>query len=207
MEDQHNDLIEEIQNLPRISASEDFSERVMKKVLSVRPTVMDRIRAILLRPHHNALMDPRGILSSPKTKAECSFTFILTAAFYLVIGVILMSGLKASVSDLTLNEWIRTQPQFIILSAFWLFSLGMIILFDGRLALIGAKGGTLLFVLATLVHSLLYTVSSSLPAKYMSILLSTTATLIGILLYYNLSGFSKSRTKAVGNHRRPLKNA
>ncbi len=207
MEDQYNDLIEEIQNLPRISASENFSDRVMNKVLSVRPTVMDRIRTTLLRPRYNTLVDPHGIFSSPKTKAECSFTFILTAAFYLVIGVVLMSGLKASASDLTLNEWIRTQPQFIILSAIWLFGLGMIILLDGRLALIGAKGGTLLFILATLVHSLLYTVSPSLPAKYMSILVSTTATLIGILLYYNLSGFSKSRTKAAGDLRRPLKNA
>lgn len=207
MEDRYSDLIKEISNLPRVSASEDFSDRVMKQVLAVRPTVLDRIRAILLRPRHNALVDPRGIVSSPKTKAECSFSFILTAAFYLVIGVVLMSGLKASASDLTLNEWIRTQPQFIILSAIWLFGLGMIILFDGRLALIGAKGGTLLFVLATLVHSLLYTASPSLPAKYMSILLSTTATLIGILLYYNVSGFSKSRTKAAGTLRHPFKNA
>jgi hypothetical protein len=206
MEEDYTDLIKSITSLPRISASDDFSDKVMTKVRSIRPTVLDRIRMILLRPR-NAHVDVHGILSSPRTKTECSFCYILTAAFYLVMGLVLMSGFKAAANDLTLNQWIQTQPQFILASAVWLFGLGFMLLFDGRLAVLGAKGGTLLYILATLAYGFLFTASSSVPAKYMSIVLSTTATLMGLILYYNLSGFMKTRTKATGNHQRVLRNS
>jgi hypothetical protein len=193
LKEEHHDLITKISSLPHISTSEDFTGRVMSKITAERATVLGRIGTFFMHPRH-AHIDVRGILSSPQTKAECSFCYILTAAFYLVMGLVLMIGLKAASSDLTLNQWIRTQPQFIMATSFWLFGLGLVLLLDGRLAILGAKGGTLLYIVATLGYSLLFPASNSLPAKYMSVVLSTTATLMGLLLYHHLSAFAKTRS-------------
>jgi len=76
---------------------------------------------------------------------ECAFYFFITGFFYLIMGLVLMSGFKIS-SNMTAVDWIRLQPQVTLGIAIWLFALGAVLMADGRSIVRLARLGTLFYI-------------------------------------------------------------
>ncbi|MGD0278177.1 MAG: hypothetical protein ABSC11_02595 [Smithella sp.] len=78
------------------------------------------------------------------TKKECAFYFLLTGFFYLVLGVILMLGLRPPAVWLH-NGWLSFQPLFGLIIAVELALLGMTVYTNGDISVRFVRAGTLIY--------------------------------------------------------------
>jgi hypothetical protein len=99
------------------------------------------------------------------------------------MGIILMAGLKAISSGITVASWIALQPIFTLGSAIWLLSLGILLVLDGKIAVKIAQYGTLLYIFFTVFNGILMRPYLRVPhADVFVIGFVATGALMGIML-------------------------
>lgn len=186
MKPQDAKIIQSISSLPRIEASEDFTRKVMVRVLEEKLSFTDRVWRYFLW-NRGPINQYAGILSTPKTAKECAVCYVLTSTFYLVLGVVLMAGLHFVAADVFVNHGILFLPWLSFFVAIWLLGLAVMMISGGHRAIVMVKTGTILFIGFILGGGALLVSSAWSPAAYMSLAMSLTAVFMGILLYHQLS--------------------
>lgn len=183
---QNDEIVQLISSLPRAEISADFTRRVMVQVIDEKLSFTDRVLRYLLW-NRGPINQYAGILSKPKTAKECAVCYVLTSAFYLVFGVVLMAGLHFAAADVFVNHGILFLPWLSFFVAIWLLGLAVVMISGGHRAIVMAKTGTILFIGFILGGGALLVTSYWSPATYMSLAMSLTAVFMGLLLYHQLS--------------------
>lgn len=133
------------------------------------------------------------------TKAECVFYFLLTAFFYLILGLIMLIELPVP-AVLNNNGWLFFQPLFGILLALELTAIGIVLYKKGDAAVRYARMGTLLYAALILLNFWIGAINIQIPAAILFVaIFSITglgiAFLLGLAIYQYHSGtfFSEVR--------------
>jgi len=192
MKNAFKEILDQIAATPSIAPPENFTENVMRHILHDQPGLVERFRQILLRPD-GSMFAPRGFLSPASTRGECAFYYIIAGTFYLVLGLVLMVGLRGGNGEITLTPWSRIQPQLMIAAAFWLFGLGGILFLSGRTKMEVAKIATVIYILLVFLSGAVMITLYRMPVLMASsALFVISGVILGILLYQNISIFQKS---------------
>ena len=176
----------------RIEVPDDFTNRVMQKVHKERLSITTRLFRYLLW-NRWGIKPLAGIAAKPKTNEDCAVCYGLTGAFYWFLGVVLLAGLRFLGADVMINGGIRMLPWMSILAGTWLLGLAVIMMIGGQRAVMRAKAGTALFIVAVMAAILPFMKSAWSPATYLSVMLSLTAAFMGGLLYFQVKAFSKEK--------------
>ena len=159
----------------------DLTARIMAVVATQPVGRLDKLKQFLLQPRQAANLDPR----------ECSICFMVTGAFYLVLGAVLLAGLKFLGPGVVLNQWLRLLPWFGFLAALWFFGLAAAMIQGGQRAVAGIKAGTMLFIVAVLACIPLFLGAIRSPARYLPAAMLLMAASMGFLLYCQVTAFSR----------------
>lgn len=191
------EIIKYIKSMSRIDVPGDFTQRVMARVLEKNDSFLKRILRVLLR-HRGEWNRFGGIVTSPRTREECAVSYGLSGVYYLVLGIVLLVGLKALSAEMIVgykSNSIHMLSWFSLSAAAWLLGLALVMFFGGQRALAGAKAGTLLFVAAVLASMLVFVQYLWFPVMFVSIAVFLSAVFMGVLLYYQISIFKDYNDK------------
>jgi len=173
-----HDLIHMMENVPPKQPPEGFTANVMARL----PERKANVRQFSLRQLFGApdfATDITIDFRSSVTKMECAFYFLLTGFFYLVLGIILMLGLKQLTTGLPFASWLKIQTVFYLLEAFCLMVLGAILYIDGTISVRIARIGTALYAVLAITNGLTGAISTHFPA---AIFFSTTFAVGGVIM-------------------------
>jgi len=119
---------------------------------------------------------------NPVTKTECSFYFLLTGFFYLVLGLILMLGLPLP-GGLHHPEWLTIQPLIGLLLAAELIAMGIAVYTNGESAVRFVRVGVVLYAILIILNGLVGTLYIHVPvAIFFAATFSMTGLGMAILL-------------------------
>jgi hypothetical protein len=189
--DDFSDIIKKIAAAPSADLPSDFTAKVMTRVLKEPRGVLDRFWQIIPFPQ-SRMFSSAGCLSPSATKGECAFCYILTGCFYAIMGGYLLSRLGDIDGPQIITNWIMLQPFFIIVTSLWLFGLGTFLYFAGRPVTPYIKIGSLIFIAAFLLNGLFSNNLPSLIVSFFTVLLNSTAVIMGLILYKNVSVYASN---------------
>lgn len=177
------DLTEIMRNAPRQEPPEGFTARVMERIPDGKPSARRSLWSRIFRDPVFTTSLTFGFRGAV-TKSECAFYFLLTGFFYLVLGCILMFGLRRF-AGFVQPAWLSLQPLFGILLAIGLCALGFLLYTDGQGALRTARIGTALYGVLILLNGSIGALWAQLPvALFFAVIFSATglgmAALLGI---------------------------
>jgi hypothetical protein len=161
---------------PAVETPTGLEERIMNRVRAHRPSPWRVFGDALLRPR-KVSFHPLNALRSPVSGQECSFYFIMVGAFYAILGMILMVGLRRLGESLVTLGWVRWQPQIALATALCMVAMGIYLLKDGRLALSVARIGALIYLGFGFLNGIIVPLEWDIPV---SALVSMLSTLIGV---------------------------
>lgn len=176
------DIIGKIKKQKTIDPPESFTDNVMRRLPDQYPGIILAAASVF---HHlyNQALAPAGDQSNGLTRRECSFYFFITGFFYLIIGIILMMGLREIGSSMTAMEWIKLQSHLTIGAAIWFLALGAVLMMGGSNGMKIAKYGTLLYIYIAVVNGTFMRLSLHVPFSGMFIIgFVATNAFMGILL-------------------------
>jgi hypothetical protein len=173
------DLMEIMGKAPRQESPEGFTARVMAR-LPEQAVRRFSLRWLCRTPAFTT--DLTLGFQRPVTKKECAFYFLLTGFFYLVLGFIMLFGLKRF-SGLLHPGWLAVQPLFGLLLAMGLAVLGLVLYTDGRAAVRVARIGTLLYAALILLNGSIGAFWTQLPvAVFFAAIFSVTGLGMAVFL-------------------------
>ena len=196
--EEYKNLIQLMRTAPKLNAPQDLTERVIKALpeLSLQS---GRMATFWHRLIYRSAYTRDGQQS---TASESSICFLLTGSFYLVLGAVLMAGLKFMGENLTNTPWIRLLPWFSFFAAFWFFGLAAIMIIGSQRAVAGVKAGTMIFIIAVLAGIPLFVNIARSPFMYLSVEMLLVAASMGLLLYYQVTVFAKEKNGKNENNRK-----
>jgi len=192
------DLTGIMENTSPMQPSEDFTAKVMARLPEEK---VPRRRLLLKQLFGNSAFPTNLTLGfrNPVTKTECSFYFLLTGFFYLILGLILLSGLLLS-GGLRYPEWLTIQPLIGLLLAAELIVLGIAVYTSGESAVRFARIGMILYAVLVILNGLVGALYIRIPiVVFFAAIFSITGLGITILLriavdnYYPENVFSEVR--------------
>ncbi len=145
------DLTEMMAKVPRQEPPEGFTAKVMAR-LSEEKIAAERFSFWRMLGVPILATNLAGGFRRPVAKTECAFYFILTGFFFLVLGLILISGLQKLTVATPVAGWLTMQPLFSLLAAFGLLALGLAIYLDGIIALRLARVALFIFAVMVIVN-------------------------------------------------------
>jgi hypothetical protein len=151
--DKHQYIIDRIKAVRAIQPPASFTDNIMKQLPDRYPMIL--YIGSFAYQLYNLAMAPDGDNKSGLTYKECSFYFIITGLFYLVIGVIMAIGLHGISSGIDAMGWINLQPKINIGVALGLLAFGALLIVDGNLGVKAARFGTLIYLFFVLINGLL----------------------------------------------------
>jgi hypothetical protein len=146
-----DDLIQLMEKTPRVAPPADFTRKVMTR-LSDEKIPAGRFSFWRMLGVPILATNLAGGFRRPVAKTECAFYFILTGFFFLVLGLILISGLQKLTVATPVAGWLTMQPLFSLLAAFGLLALGLAIYLDGIIALRLARVALFIFAVMVIVN-------------------------------------------------------
>jgi hypothetical protein len=152
--DKHQDLIDLIKSMPPIEPPDHLTPRVMGR-LAAEQGIWIRAKHALLNPSWAGMQSRWAQIPPASNTKECSFYFFVTGFFYLIMGIVLMTGFKTIGPSMAAMEWITLQPHLTIAAATWLLALGMVLMMDGSTAIKIARYGTLFYIFFTVFNGIL----------------------------------------------------
>ncbi|GAB6267955.1 MAG: hypothetical protein STSR0002_06960 [Smithella sp.] len=160
---------------------EGFTARIMARLPEEKATSWQ----LLLRQLFGNSAFPTNLnigFRNPVTKTECSFYFLLTGFFYLVLGLILMLGLPLP-EGFHHPEWLAIQPLIGLLLAAELIALGIAVYTNGESAVRFVRAGVLLYAILIILNGLVGTLYIRIPvAIFFAAIFSITGLGIAVLL-------------------------
>lgn len=188
-EEMYRSIIHQIKALPQKSLPDDFTAGVMVQLSKKRQPGRWMPLARLFEKH------PKIGTRVSMTKTECAIPYIMTGLFYGIVGGILMVVVNNCRNEQIIKGWIMIQPFFLVAISFMLLSMGIAIYFAGRPATPFVKAGALLFIAAFLLDCLFSSMHPYHFVSYLSIMLTSTAAIIGLLLYRNVVDYSRTHNQ------------
>ncbi len=186
------DLTEIMAKAPRQEPPEGFTAQIMARLPEGKATVRRfSFRRLFRTPVFTK--DLTFGFRRPVEKTECAFYYILAGTFYLVMGLVLMVGLRGGNGEIALTPWSRIQPQLMIASAFWLSGLGAILYLSDRTKVEVAKIATVIYILLVFLSGAVMIMLYRMPVLMASTALFViSGVILGILLHQNISLYQKS---------------
>jgi len=180
------DLTGIMENIPPKQPPEDFTARIMARLQEEKVTSWQ----LLLRQlfGNSAFATNLNIgFRNPVTKTECSFYFLLTGFFYLVLGLILMLGLPGGLHH---PEWLAIQPFVGLLLATELIALSVALYMNGESAISFTRVGMVLYAILIILNGLMGTLYIHVPvAIFFAAIFSLTGLGIAVLLGLALDSY------------------
>jgi len=168
------DIIEQIETMPALSPSNDFTAAVMNRLPHYQ---------VAVQPFWKRIIDPRQILKRGFTKDECSLFFFMAGAFHLIMAVILCIGFRGLYVSLPHTGWLITQPALSLFAAFGFTSLGVLLHKQHVRALKTIQIGIAAYILLVLLNAFTLYQSLNIPLIMMLLLSFTVGgVLLGIML-------------------------
>src|SRR3989339_384160 len=179
------DLIQRMEAAPQMSPPSGFTARVMARLPEQDAGLLSQLKRALAAQAGDGFNFGGAWKIGAVSKTECSFYFFITGFFYLIMGIVLMTGFKALGSGTAgiEMEWIKLQPHLTIGAAIWLLALGMVLMMDGSIAIKIAKNGTWLYIFSTVFNGILMWLY--LQAPYAGVLIIgfvATSAFMGVML-------------------------
>ncbi len=175
------DLTGMMENVPPKKPPEGFTMKIMARLPEEKATH----RQLLLRQlfSNSAFATNLNIgFRNAVTKTECSFYFLLTGFFYLVLGLIMMLGLPLP-GGFHHPEWLTIQPLIGLLLAAELIALGIAVYANGESAVRFVRVGVLLYAILIILNGLVGTLYIRIPiAIFFAAIFSITGLGITVLL-------------------------
>ena len=176
MEEKYKKIIEMMRRERPVMPPADFTERIMTQISALQPFPPSLTGALLIYL--------KGIFPDLKTgnlesNSECSFYFLLSGIFYLVLGAVLSLGLSGT--SLIMMRWIRWQPELMLMISLLFITLGFALARGGKAVLRTVKSGTFFYILIAIVNGASMQITFNSP-KLLSLGLILTNVVMGLLL-------------------------
>lgn len=175
---EYNDLIKQMKAMPQVTPPSDITQQVMGRLVDEQElSLLYQLKKAGLRFYLGEKNE------TSISKAACSFYYIMTGFFYLIIGIVSMTGIKKINVELVDINWIGLQPYFAIGIAIWLFSLGVVLKIDGKAGVNAAKYGTMLYIFLAVLNSILLQSYIQIPYAILFVIgLAAASAFMGIML-------------------------
>jgi len=151
----YGSLINLMEATPKAPAPDHFTERVMGRLPELDQGLWAKVKRSLLNPSWSGIQSRWAQIMSVSDRSECSYYFLITGSFYLIMAMVLMLGFKGISSSLAATNWIKLQPHITFGIAMWLLALGAILMMDGRKIVRMVKLGTLFYIFFTIFNGIL----------------------------------------------------
>lgn len=176
------DIIEQIEKQKTMNPPPSLTDNVVGRLPDKYPGIWPAAASVTHDLYSRAVA-PDFSQSDSVTCRECSFYFFITGFFYLIMGIILMTGFRETASVTAMMEWIKLQPYFTTGTAVWLFAIGAILMMDVGTGIKIAQYGTLLYIFCAVMNSVMLWPSLRVPYAGLFITgLAATGALMGIML-------------------------
>jgi hypothetical protein len=173
---QFRDLTEIMENAEKKRPSDNFTSEVMARLSEKEETS----GLLNLRRLFPTIMN--FSFGDSVTRTECAFYFFLTGFFYLVLGFILMLGLRLP-AVLINSGWLSFQPAFGLILAAELALMGIAVYKDGDISIRFVRAGTLLYAALILINGFMGAFFVRLPmAAFFNVIFSITGLATAFLL-------------------------
>jgi hypothetical protein len=184
-----DDIIEKISKQKTMDAPENIVSRVMIGVEKVESCFLYKLNRFLFQPRELS-SDAVSILSGKiMSHRQCSFLLFMVGLLYLIVGLIIITGLRDALSDENINLWLRIQPYVTIASAIIMIGVGFIILYKPQ-TIIAAKYSIVLHTALIVVNALILEFMLFSPqAIVFALILTTAAMVLGLLLVGAIQNF------------------
>jgi hypothetical protein len=137
-------VIEQLRKSRAVEPGPDLTLRVMADIAETQSEMADAASAARqMKARATSLM--RYLTEAPSV-SDIALCFLLAGFFYFLLGVIFFLGLQTLQPLQVTAGWLRLQPQVAMLTAGMLGTIGLLLLFDGGIAMHLAQVGTLLFI-------------------------------------------------------------
>ena len=186
------DIIEKIEKQKAVNPPDNLVNRVMVGVEKAEHRLMYKFNRFLFQPRELS-SDAVGILSGKIiSHRQCSFLLFMVGLLYLIMGLIVTLGLKDALSIDNINLWLRIQPYITIVSSIFLICMAFFVLRKPQ-AIIIAKYGIIAHTAFIVVNAYVLESTLRLPAALaFTLVLTVTATVLGLLLISSIQYFLKS---------------
>lgn len=174
--EQFRDLTEVMENTGQKRPADNFTSSVMLRLYEQK----EQPRPVFLRQlFPNAL---KFSFNNSVTRTECSFYFFLTGFFYLVLGFILLMGLRTP-AGLPESRWLLFQPSFGIILAAGLAIMGVAVYKDGDISINFVRAGTLIYAVLIILNGFTGAFLMRIPVEaFYNVIFSITGLAIAFLL-------------------------
>ncbi len=174
---EYEEIIRRLETLPQELPREQLTQTVMAHLQERDESLWGRFKA------RASNLIAGGEKEETVSKTACSFYYFITGFFYLLIGVVSTIRFQKTGSQTVISGWMGLQPYIAIGTALWLFILGIVLRFDGQIGVRTARYGTLLFVFASVVNSILLRPCLHIPYALVFIIgLAATCVMMGVIL-------------------------
>jgi hypothetical protein len=142
---QFRDLTEIMESAEHKQPAENFTSGVMMRLSEEKETSrLFRFRQLFSTTLNFGFSDY-------VTQSECAFYFFLTGFFYLVLGLILLLGLRLP-SVLINSGWLSFQPVFGLILAAGLLLMGAVVYKDGDASMRFVRAGTMVYAALIIIN-------------------------------------------------------
>jgi len=175
---EYKDLIQQMKVMPQVNPPSDITQQVMARLTDEKKlSLLYQLKIVGFRSYLDENRE------NSISKSACSFHYIMTGFFYLIIGIVSMTGIRKIKLELADISWIGLQPYFAIGTAIWLFALGVVLKIDGQAGVNAAKYGTMFYIFFAVVNSILLQSYLHIPYAIIFVIgLAATSAFMGILL-------------------------
>ena len=173
---QFRDLTEIMENAGEKQTPEDFTAKVMARLSEEKETS----RAFAFRRLFSTKLN--FSFGDSVTRTECAFYFFLTGFFYLVLGFILILGLRLP-AVLINSGWLSFQPAFGLILAAELVLMGIAVYKNGDMSIRFVRAGTFLYAALIIINGFMGAFFVHLPmASFFNVIFSITGLATAFLL-------------------------
>ena len=154
----------------------DFTARIMTRIAALQPSPPSFAGALLLYLKEILPDLKAGDLES---KSECSFYFLMSGIFYLILGAVLSFGLSGT--SLMMMRWIRWQPEIMLMISLLFITLGFAVARGGKAVLRTVKSGTFFYMVIAMLNGASLQITFRSP-KWLTLGFILTNVVMGVLL-------------------------
>jgi len=189
--EKYNEIIEKIQKQKTVSSPDDIVQKVMAGAQKAEKSLQYKLYRFLFQ-RRQLSPDAAGILSGKITNpAQCSFLLFIVGTFYLLMGLIVLVGMKDILINSNINLWLRVQPYLVVVSGIFFISMAFFVRQEPQ-TIIFAKYGIITHTAFIVVNALILEFMLFSPqAIVFALVLTAAAIVLGILLISSIRGFMK----------------
>lgn len=164
------DLGQRISKMSREHPPSGFTEKVMKQLPEMQGSIWHKTKRIFLKPLSARILTSGKQTFGMSDEPDGAIYFFVTGFFYLLMGMMLVAGLRTVHADLFVTNWIKAQVPLTMGIAVWLLAIGFVLVRNSRTSIKTAKYGTLIYILIAMINGILLRSGFNFPYADMLII-------------------------------------